>query len=60
MGQRKPYPSDISREQPFAIVIVGGLITDLLMSIFLLLTLYVWIARGDDVLPAPETEFAME
>jgi heavy metal efflux system protein len=47
-------------QRPFAIVIVGGLITDLLMSIFLLPTLYVWIARPNDVLPAPETEFAME
>jgi len=47
-------------QRPFAIVIVGGLITDLLMSIFLLPTLYVWIARPSDVLPAPETEFAME
>jgi cobalt-zinc-cadmium resistance protein CzcA len=41
-------------------VIVGGLITDLLMSIFLLPTLYVWIAGKDDVLPAPEPEFATE
>jgi heavy metal efflux system protein len=47
-------------QRPFAIVIVGGLITDLLMSIFLLPTLYVWIARPNDVLPDPETEFAME
>jgi heavy metal efflux system protein len=47
-------------QRPFAIVIVGGLITDLMMSIFLLPTLYVWIARPQDVLPAPETEFAME
>jgi heavy metal efflux system protein len=47
-------------QRPFAIVIVGGLITDLLMSVFLLPTLYVWIARQTDVLPAPETEFAME
>jgi heavy metal efflux system protein len=41
-------------QRPFAIVIVGGLITNLLMSIFLLPTLYVWIAREDDVLPAAE------
>ena len=47
-------------QRPFAIVIVGGLITDLLMSIFLLPTLYVWIARKTDVLPAPESEFASE
>ena len=47
-------------QRPFAIVIVGGLITDLLMSIFLLPTLYVWIAGKDDVLPAPEPEWASE
>jgi heavy metal efflux system protein len=41
-------------QRPFAIVIVGGLITNLLMSVFLLPTLYVWIARDDDVLPAAE------
>ena len=32
-------------QRPFAIVIVGGLISDLAMSIFLLPTLYVWMAR---------------
>ena len=32
-------------QRPFAIVIVGGLMADLVMSIFLLPTLYVWIAR---------------
>jgi len=42
--------------RPFAIVIVGGLIADLVMSIFLLPTLYVWIAGGRDVLPEPEPE----
>jgi heavy metal efflux system protein len=41
-------------QRPFAIVIVGGLISDLLMSIFLLPTLYVWVARGDDRLPEIE------
>jgi cobalt-zinc-cadmium resistance protein CzcA len=41
-------------QRPFAIVIVGGLITDLLLSIFLLPTLYVWIAGPKDTLPAPE------
>jgi cobalt-zinc-cadmium resistance protein CzcA len=44
-------------QRPFAIVIVGGLIADLVMSIFLLPTLYVWIARDSDVLPEPEMEF---
>jgi cobalt-zinc-cadmium resistance protein CzcA len=38
-------------QRPFAIVIVGGLISDLLMSIFLLPTLYVWMAGDSDVLP---------
>jgi cobalt-zinc-cadmium resistance protein CzcA len=38
-------------QRPFAIVIVGGLISDLLMSIFLLPTLYTWIARPGDLLP---------
>jgi cobalt-zinc-cadmium resistance protein CzcA len=43
-------------QRPFAIVIVGGLISDLVMSIFLLPTLYVWFARIGDELPEPETE----
>jgi cobalt-zinc-cadmium resistance protein CzcA len=41
-------------QRPFAIVIVGGLIADLLMSIFLLPTFYVWWARPTDHLPTPE------
>ena len=44
-------------QRPFAIVIVGGLISDLVMSIFLLPTLYVWIAREGDKLPVPESGF---
>jgi len=44
-------------QRPFAIVIVGGLMVDLVMSIFLLPTLYVWIAREDDKLPPPELSF---
>jgi heavy metal efflux system protein len=47
-------------QRPFAIVIVGGLIADLLMSIFLLPTLYVWVARENDVLPAADSEWASE
>ena len=43
-------------QRPFAIVIVGGLISGLLLSIFLLPTLYAWVAREGDVLPAPETQ----
>lgn len=44
-------------QRPFAIVIVGGLIAALVISVFLMPTLYVWIAREKDVLPVPETEF---
>jgi heavy metal efflux system protein len=43
-------------QRPFAIVIVGGLISDLAMSVFLLPTLYVWMAGSRDVLPEVETE----
>jgi cobalt-zinc-cadmium resistance protein CzcA len=46
-------------QRPFAIVIVGGLISDLLLSIVLLPTLYVWFARAGDQLPEislPEPE----
>ena len=39
-------------QRPFAIVIVGGLIADLVMSIFLLPTLYVWMAGERDVPPS--------
>ncbi|SPE31274.1 Heavy metal efflux pump, cobalt-zinc-cadmium [Candidatus Sulfotelmatomonas gaucii] len=44
-------------QRPFAIVIVGGLISDLLLSIVLLPTFYVWIARDGDQLPEPEGSF---
>jgi heavy metal efflux system protein len=43
-------------QRPFAIVIVGGLMAALLMSIFLLPTLYVWMAGDNDVLPPETTE----
>jgi len=43
-------------QRPFAIVIVGGLISDLLVSIFLLPTLYAWFAREGDQLPEPDME----
>jgi len=46
-------------QRPFAIVIVGGLIAALGMSIFLMPTLYVWFARSDDHLPLPEAEEAI-
>jgi heavy metal efflux system protein len=45
-------------QRPFAIVIVGGLLAALLLSIFLLPTLYVWVAKDGDKLPEPEGEFA--
>ena len=38
-------------QRPFAIVIVGGLTTDLLLSVILLPMLYALIARPDDRLP---------
>jgi len=44
-------------QRPFAIVIVGGLMAALVMSVFLLPTLYVWIAGERDVLPAAEEGF---
>ena len=44
-------------QRPFAIVIVGGLIGALLLSIFLLPTLYVWWAKDGDKLPVPEADF---
>jgi cobalt-zinc-cadmium resistance protein CzcA len=44
-------------QRPFAIVIVGGLMVAMLMNIFLLPSLYVWIARDQDVLPELEPGF---
>ena len=41
-------------QRPFAIVIVGGLVAALAMSLVLLPTLYVWIASDQDQLPEPE------
>src|ERR1700685_4241755 len=46
-------------QRPFAIVIVGGLIAALIMSVFLLPTLYVWVARERDVLPMSDEAFEM-
>jgi cobalt-zinc-cadmium resistance protein CzcA len=42
-------------QRPFAIVIVGGLLANLIIGIFLLPTLYVWVARDNDILPEPES-----
>jgi cobalt-zinc-cadmium resistance protein CzcA len=44
-------------QRPFAIVIVGGLIGALLISIYLLPTLYVAVARDTDKLPVPSAEW---
>jgi heavy metal efflux system protein len=41
-------------QRPFAIVIVGGLLANLVIGVFLMPALYVWMAREDDVLPAAE------
>jgi cobalt-zinc-cadmium resistance protein CzcA len=46
-------------QRPFAIVIVGGLVSNLLISIFLLPTLYAWFARPTDTFPEPEFEGAV-
>jgi len=43
-------------QRPFAIVIVGGLLAALFISIYLLPTMYVWVARDTDVLPLGEAE----
>jgi len=43
-------------QRPFAIVIVGGLVAALILGVFLLPTLYVWVARDRDVMPALATE----
>jgi heavy metal efflux system protein len=42
-------------QRPFAIVIVGGLIANLIIGVFLMPALYVWMAREDDPLPVAET-----
>jgi heavy metal efflux system protein len=45
-------------QRPFTIVIVGGLLAALLMSIFLLPALYVWTAGEKDKLPRPDSSLA--
>jgi heavy metal efflux system protein len=44
-------------QRPFAIVIVGGLLAALFISIYLLPTMYVWVARDTDHLPAADAEW---
>jgi cobalt-zinc-cadmium resistance protein CzcA len=46
-------------QRPFAIVIVGGLLSNLVISIFLLPTLYTLFASSDDQFPEPEFEGAV-
>ncbi len=45
-------------QKPFAIVIVGGLSATLLLSVYVLPTLYTWIAGDEDILPAYEPDLA--
>lgn len=47
-------------QRPFAIVIVGGLIIELFMSLVLLPALYLFWARPNDRLPPPEAGFLGE
>ncbi len=47
-------------QRPFAIVIVGGLIVELFISVALLPTLYVFWAGKNDKLPPPEISFLEE
>ncbi len=47
-------------QRPFAIVIVGGLVAALILGVYLLPTLYVWVAGDRDALPAPEEHFVEE
>jgi len=44
-------------QRPFAIVIVGGLLAVLVLSIFVLPALYVWVAKDGDKLPEPDADF---
>jgi cobalt-zinc-cadmium resistance protein CzcA len=46
-------------QRPFAIVIVGGLVAGLIISIFLLPTLYTMFARSDDRLPEADPNEAV-
>ncbi|MGA2635074.1 MAG: CusA/CzcA family heavy metal efflux RND transporter [Terracidiphilus sp.] len=43
-------------QRPFAIVIVGGLLANLVIGVFLLPALYVWVAGENDILPAVESD----
>jgi cobalt-zinc-cadmium resistance protein CzcA len=54
LPRRRGIGSDSQRL--FAIVIVGGLVAALVLGVFLLPTLYVWVAGERDVLPEPEVK----
>ena len=43
-------------QRPFAIVIVGGLLAALFISIYLLPTMYAWVAKDTDSLPLVDAE----
>jgi cobalt-zinc-cadmium resistance protein CzcA len=43
-------------QRPFAIVIVGGLLAGLAISLILLPTVYTWVAGPNDVLPEEAEE----
>jgi cobalt-zinc-cadmium resistance protein CzcA len=47
-------------QRPFAIVIVGGLMAALVLGVYLLPTLYVWVAGSRDKLPAQDQVSAEE
>ncbi|MBV9504841.1 MAG: efflux RND transporter permease subunit [Acidobacteriia bacterium] len=47
-------------QRPFAIVIVGGLVAALILGVYLLPTLYVWVAGQGDALPVPEEHLIEE
>jgi cobalt-zinc-cadmium resistance protein CzcA len=46
-------------QRPFAIVIVGGLMAALILGVYLLPTLYVWVAGSRDTLP-PQDQLNVE
>jgi cobalt-zinc-cadmium resistance protein CzcA len=47
-------------QRPFAIVIVGGLMAALVLGVYLLPTLYVWVASNRDVLPVSDEHIPEE
>ncbi|HVU48212.1 MAG TPA: efflux RND transporter permease subunit [Terracidiphilus sp.] len=51
-----PHGIGSDSQRPFAIVIVGGMVANLLMSVFMLPTLYVAMAGEHDILPEPDMD----